>query len=188
MRTIVLSKENMDQVRDLLQPIIEGEASFAEDDFFDFMNPYVGEWKRERTRIITQVQHHWMFELWQETGIHHHADRLGNESLFRLHCHATSADILHAGDILYVISDEIVVIEKKYELANSRGRFLKISLVRKFEDLTRREITDAAYLEKEMSDRQDVDAKWFAEQEEKEDQEEMEERFDLLLEDQLWDI
>ncbi|MCF7831646.1 MAG: hypothetical protein K9M36_02025 [Candidatus Pacebacteria bacterium] len=173
MKTFVLCIGNMPQVQALLDPIINGEASFAESDFFDPNHPHTDKWLGKENRIASRVENHWMFEQHQQTGVRHHSDKPETASLFRLHCHAISSEILHAGDILHFIDSKIVVIERNYLMANTKGKFLKITMVRKFEELTKEETTEAAWLEIEMDTMQVAHSLW---NQQKADEEEQKER------------
>jgi hypothetical protein len=192
MKTIVLSVENMKEVKSILQPIIGGEAVFAEGDFFDPMHPYMGDWGHQESRMVSEVEHHWMYEYKNKYRSLHHADKPEHRSLFRLDCDAYSCDILHAGDVLYVIDSRTVIIDRNFLMVSAKGKFLKISLVRKFEELTRKEVTDAAFIKRDAEISMLDHSLWLQQKEDEEDERERREyeqrQLDFLFEDNIEEI
>lgn len=144
METIVLSIENISKVASILQPIIAGEARFfskgittgPDMDDIPCWEPY---WKTEKFQTITQVQDEKNMQI----------EELRGECLLLLYCNMDAYEMLFVNDILYVIDDNTIVIKRADYPQNYNGEeYLIISLIRKFEEFSRCEIMDAAYVEK----------------------------------------
>lgn len=144
MRTIVLSKETMLEVASILQPIIAGEARFfskgintgPDMDDIPRWEPY---WQIEKFQTVTQVQNEKNMQI----------EELRDECLLLLYCNMNAYEMLFVGDILYVVDDNTILIKRADYPYNYNGEeYLIISLIRKFEGLSKCEIMDAAYMEK----------------------------------------